>query len=165
MRKASAGGSPGSSPGDYSVRRLVRKREWVPGPWVEKYTRVKGCGFVPTGERQQQPGWYELEPTGALGEEIARFKHERDALYFARKRGSAYDAPELVVLHNGRIIGTKYGKGTGLPVTIAGDAMELSPVPELLPPGDDLRGKQSPGAAPTTPGATGGQSARSGLPG
>jgi hypothetical protein len=128
MRQTIAAGSF-----DYSVRRLVRKREWVPGPWAQKYTAVKGYGFVPTGEREQRPGCYELTSTGALGEEIARFRHQRDALYFARKRGQAYDQPELVVFHNGRIIGTSYGKGTGLPVEIEGDAIELSPVPELPP--------------------------------
>jgi hypothetical protein len=106
---------------NFSVRRLVRKKVWKPdGQWSgpPAYRMVPG---------------YKLEATGELGEEIARFRHERDALYFARKRGSAYDQPELVVFHNNRVIGTDLGKGRGIPV-IDGDAMELSPVAELPPP-------------------------------
>ena len=135
-----------SSSFDFSVRRWVRKRKWVPGEWHQKHAAVKGVGFVPTGEWNQSPGHYVLERTGALGEEIARFRHERDALYFARKRGSAYDQPELVVFHNNRVIGTDLGKGRGIPV-IDGDATEVSPVAELPSPTPPVPGWCEPMAA------------------
>jgi hypothetical protein len=98
----------------------VEKREWV-----------KGSGYRLTGEYWQTASYYTWESTDTY-KEIARFADERDALYFARKRGNPENELIFVVYYKGRIIGSTFGREP-IP-TIDGEATALPPVPALPSP-------------------------------